>query len=206
MCKGTLSTFLHARRGPGTLVPWAARMKIAKLFSSGLAHLHVNENMIHENLTPNNIFLDDGNVRIADYGLSRLMTSDATENMIATAGELGYQAPEVSEIKKASKKSDVYSLGVIILELLTGKYPGKPTKGMGLPQWVASVVKGKQEEEWANEVFDWELMKETQVFQLMSTLNLALRCVDPSPAARPEAIQVMYQLEEIRPGMDMTPF
>ncbi|KAL0714143.1 hypothetical protein Bca4012_021122 [Brassica carinata] len=210
MSKGSLSTFLHARGPPETLVPWATRMNIAKGISRGLAHLHDNENMIHENLTPNNVFIDEwSNVRIADYGLSRLMTSVAAANMIETAGALGYQAPEFSEIKNGSTKSDVYSLGVIILELLTGKYPGKPTNGMGLPQWVASVVKMKKEEEWANEVFDLELVRETQtveVLQLMNTLKLALRCVDPSPAARPEAIQVVNQLEEIRPGTDTTPF
>ncbi|KAF3601911.1 hypothetical protein F2Q69_00034793 [Brassica cretica] len=197
MSKGSLSAFLHAR-GPETLIPWQTRMKIAKGISRGLAHLHKNENMIHENLTASNILLDEKtNAHIADYGLSRLMTAAAATNVIATAGTLGYRAPEFSKIKNASTKTDVYSLGIIILELLTGKSPGEPTNGMDLPQWVASIVK----EEWTNEVFDLELMRETQTVgdELLNTLKLALHCVDPSPAARPEAIQVVNQLEEIRP-------
>ncbi|CAN6923422.1 unnamed protein product [Brassica oleracea] len=197
MSKGSLSAFLHAR-GPETLIPWQTRMKIAKGISRGLAHLHKNENMIHENLTASNILLDEKtNAHIADYGLSRLMTAAAATNVIATAGTLGYRAPEFSKIKNASTKTDVYSLGIIILELLTGKSPGEPTSGMDLPQWVASIVK----EEWTNEVFDLELMRETQTVgdELLNTLKLALHCVDPSPAARPEAIQVVNQLEEIRP-------
>ncbi|KAL0727922.1 hypothetical protein Bca4012_024015 [Brassica carinata] len=202
MSKGSLSAFLHAR-GPETLIPWQTRMKIAKGISRGLAHLHKNENTIHENLTASNILLDEKtNAHIADYGLSRLMTAAAATNVIATAGTLGYRAPEFSKIKNASTKTDVYSLGIIILELLTGKSPGEPTNGMDLPQWVASIVK----EEWTNEVFDLELMRETQTVgdELLNTLKLALHCVDPSPAARPEAIQVVNQLEEIRPEMETT--
>jgi len=196
-------------RGPETLIPWETRMKIAKGISRGLAHLHSNENMIHENLTASNILLDEQtNAHIADYGLSRLMTAAAATNVIATAGTLGYRAPEFSKIKNASAKTDVYSLGIIILELLTGKSPGEPTNGMDLPQWVASIVK----EEWTNEVFDLELMRETQSVgdELLNTLKLALHCVDPSPAARPEANQVVEQLEEIRPETEVetetTPF
>ncbi|ESQ45339.1 hypothetical protein EUTSA_v10010123mg [Eutrema salsugineum] len=206
MSKGSLSAFLHAR-GPETLIPWETRMKIAKGIARGLAHLHSNENTIHENLTASNILLDEQtNAQIADYGLSRLMTAAAATNVIATAGTLGYRAPEFSKIKNASTKTDVYSLGIIILELLTGKSPGEPTNGMDLPQWVASIVK----EEWTNEVFDLELMRETQTVgdELLNTLKLALHCVDPSPAARPEAIQVVNQLDEIRPepeSAEMTP-
>ncbi|RID79330.1 hypothetical protein BRARA_A02076 [Brassica rapa] len=202
MSKGSLSAFLHAR-GPETLIPWQTRMKIAKGISRGLAHLHKKENMIHENLTASNILLDEKtNAHIADYGLSRLMTAAAATNVVATAGTLGYRAPEFSKIKNASTKTDVYSLGIIILELLTGKSPGEPTSGMDLPQWVASIVK----EEWTNEVFDLELMRETQTVgdELLNTLKLALHCVDPSPAARPEAIQVVNQLEEIRPETETT--
>ncbi|KAL9294677.1 putative inactive leucine-rich repeat receptor-like protein kinase IMK2 [Arabidopsis thaliana] len=72
---------------------------------------------------------------------------------------------------------------------------------MDLPQWVASIVK----EEWTNEVFDLELMRETQSVgdELLNTLKLALHCVDPSPAARPEANQVVEQLEEIRPETEV---
>lgn len=124
----------------------------------GLSYLHNNVNIIHGNLTSSNVLLDDNyHARIADYGLSKLMTTAANSNVIATAGALGYRAPELSKLKKASTKTDVYSLGVIILELLTGKSPGDAANGVYLPQWVASIVN----EEWTNEVFDLELMRDT---------------------------------------------
>ncbi|KAJ6806446.1 putative leucine-rich repeat receptor-like protein kinase IMK3 [Iris pallida] len=200
MPKGSLAAFLHAR-GPDTPIDWPTRMNIAMGTARGLHYLHNDMNMIHGNLTSANVLLDDTtNARISDYGLSRLMTAAANSNVIATAGALGYRAPELSKLKKASTKTDVYSLGVIVLELLTGKSPGESMSGVDLPQWVASIVK----EEWTNEVFDLELMRDaagTTGDELLNTLKLALHCVDPSPAARPEVQQVLLQLEEIKPEL-----
>ncbi|KAL1559297.1 putative leucine-rich repeat receptor-like protein kinase imk3 [Salvia divinorum] len=201
MPKGSLATFLHAR-APDTPIDWARRMKIAKGMTRGLLYLHTNVNINHGNLTSSNVLLDEhANAKIADYGLSRLMTAAANANVIATAGALGYRAPELSKLKRASTKSDVYSLGVIVLELLTGKSPGAG-EGVDLPQWVASIVK----EEWTNEVFDLELMRDASVIgdELLNTLKLALHCVDPTPSARPEAHQILQQLEEIRPETGTT--
>ncbi|PWA48770.1 Leucine-rich repeat-containing protein [Artemisia annua] len=197
MPNGSLASFLHAR-GPNTPVNWPTRMRITKGMTRGLLNLHTHQNIIHGNLTSNNVLLDDDlNPKIADFGLSRLMTAAANSNVISTAGALGYRAPELSKLKKANTKTDIYSLGVIMLELLTGKSPGEAEDGVDLPQWVASIVK----EEWTNEVFDLELMKDVSLIgdELLNTLKLALHCVDPSPSARPEAQLVLQQLEEIRP-------
>ncbi|KAL0316433.1 UNVERIFIED_CONTAM: putative inactive leucine-rich repeat receptor-like protein kinase IMK2 [Sesamum radiatum] len=195
MPNGSLASFLHAR-GPESIIPWPTRMTIAIGITRGLCYLHNEENIVHGNLTSSNILLDEhNNPKIADVGLSRLMTSTASTNVIATAGTMGYRAPEFSKLKNASTKTDVFSLGVIILELLTGKSPSEATDGLDLPQWVASIVK----EEWTNEVFDVELMRDASNIgdELLNTLKLALHCVDPSPAARPEAQQVAQKLEEI---------
>lgn len=193
-----------AARGPDTPIDWRTRMKIAQGTARGLLYLHTQVNIIHGNLTSSNVLLDDHtNAKIADYGLSRLMTPAANSNVIATAGALGYRAPELSKLKKANTKTDVYSLGVIILELLTGKSPGEAMNGEDLPQWVASIVK----EEWTNEVFDLELMRDASTIgdELLNTLKLALHCVDPSPSARPDVQQVLQQLDEIRPEIATSP-
>lgn len=190
----------NAARGPEIVIEWPTRMKIVIGVTRGLSYLHSQENIVHGNLTSSNILLDEQTeAHITDFGLSRLMTTSANTNIIATAGSLGYNAPELSKTKKPSTKTDVYSLGVIMLELLTGKPPGEPTNGMDLPQWVASIVK----EEWTNEVFDLELMRDAPAIgdELLNTLKLALHCVDPSPSARPEVHQVLQQLEEIKPDL-----
>ncbi|KAE9591959.1 hypothetical protein Lal_00038353 [Lupinus albus] len=199
MPKGSLASFLHAR-GPETVIEWPTRLKIAIGVTQGLCHLHKEENIVHGNLTSSNILLDEQtNAHITDFGLSRLMTTSASSNIIATAGNVGYNPPELSKTKKPNQNTDVYSLGVIILELLTGKPPGEASNGMELPQWVASIVK----EEWTNEVFDLELMRDAPAItdELLNTLKLALHCVDPSPSTRPEVHQVLHQLQMINPHL-----
>ncbi|KAJ4904659.1 meristematic receptor-like kinase [Raphanus sativus] len=197
MSRGNLATFLHAR-GPDVHINWPTRMSLIKGMARGLFYLHTHANLIHGNLTSSNVLLDENNnAKISDYGLSRLMITAAGSSVIATASALGYRAPELSKLKKANTKTDVYSLGVIILELLTGKSPSEALNGVDLPQWVATAVK----EESTNEVFDVELLNDVNTMgdELLNTLKLALHCVDPTPSTRPEAQQVMTQLGEIRP-------
>ncbi|XP_033146513.1 probable leucine-rich repeat receptor-like protein kinase IMK3 [Brassica rapa] len=197
MSRGNLATFLHAR-GPDVHINWPTRMSLIKGMARGLFYLHTHANLIHGNLTSSNVLLDENNnAKISDYGLSRLMITAAGSSVIATASALGYRAPELSKLKKANTKTDVYSLGVIILELLTGKSPSEALNGVDLPQWVATAVK----EESTNEVFDVELLSDVNTMgdELLNTLKLALHCVDPTPSTRPEAQQVMTQLGEIRP-------
>ncbi|PHT37711.1 putative leucine-rich repeat receptor-like protein kinase IMK3 [Capsicum baccatum] len=92
------------------------------------------ENIIHGKVTSSNILLDEqNNPKIADVGVSELMTTIGNTNVIITAGTLGYHAPELPKIKNSSTKTDVYSLGVIILELLTRKSPSEATDGLDLP-------------------------------------------------------------------------
>ncbi|CAL0303303.1 unnamed protein product [Lupinus luteus] len=77
----------------------------------GLSYLHSHENIVHGNLTSSNVLLDENtNAKIADFSLSPLMTTAVNSKVIATAGALGYRAPELLKLKKANTKTDVYSL------------------------------------------------------------------------------------------------
>ncbi|AQK48257.1 Vesicle-associated protein 1-1 [Zea mays] len=99
---------------------WHARYKIIKGICEGLHHLHMEKNIIHMDLKPANILVHDQMVpKIADFGLSRLAEVSRTmsnERLLS----LGYCAPEYQYHGKMSLKSDIYSLGVIMLELVTG--------------------------------------------------------------------------------------
>lgn len=191
----------RAARGPETAVAWPTRMNIAIGIARGLCYLHSEVKHVHGNLTASNVLLDEKTeAKIADVGLWRLMTS---AEVVGTAGSMGYRAPELSKLKNAGERTDVFSLGVVVLELLTGKSPSEAKDGLDLPQWVASIVK----EEWTNEVFDVELIRDASssslADQLLNTLKLALHCVDPSPAARPAAVEVLRKLEEIKAEADV---
>ncbi|TVU26824.1 hypothetical protein EJB05_29389, partial [Eragrostis curvula] len=165
----------------------------------GLAYLHDEMSIIHGNLTASNVLLDEQcNPKIAEFGLFRLMTDAANSIFLAAAGKLGYLAPELSKVEVANAKTDVYSLGVIILELMTGKPPRDNILGMDLAQWVVSTV----DEEGTSNVFARVLRWYAEEEQLKNTLKLALQCVDPSPSMRPEAREVLWQLEQICPGSD----
>ncbi|EPS64594.1 hypothetical protein M569_10184 [Genlisea aurea] len=204
---GSLASFLHGK-GPENAIPWTVRLNIAIGIARGLSHLHIEQNTLHGNLNSSSILLDERNSpKIADFGLSRLMsTSSTTGDAVATAGTVGYRAPELSKPKNsasaATTKTDVFSLGVIMLELLTGKSPGEEeaNNGVDLPLWVASV----KEEEWSGEVFDAGLKSEADLgdHRFHNTLKLAMTCVDPSPAARPEAGEVARKLHQTWHGGD----
>ncbi|XP_020277039.1 LOW QUALITY PROTEIN: probably inactive leucine-rich repeat receptor-like protein kinase IMK2 [Asparagus officinalis] len=201
MSKGSLAAFLHAR-GPDAPINWATRMSIIHGTTRGLHHPNLkptSSTQTHASRQhpPGPPTAAPTGSPLAAYS-PPLMTAAAQLQVVRHAAPSRYRAPSSSKLKKANTKTDVYSLGVIFLELLTGKSPGETTNGADLPQWVASIVK----EEWTNEVFDLELMREVEGNvgdELLNTLKLALHCVDPSPAARPEVGDVLQQLQEIKP-------
>ncbi|XXG56017.1 hypothetical protein AAC387_Pa03g3549 [Persea americana] len=191
---GSLSAILHGSRGSGrTLLSWEQRVKIALCTARGLAHLHHSAAVVHGNIKSSNILLRPNlDACISDYGLHPLFAPSAPPSRVA-----GYRAPEVLETRKPTSKSDVYSYGVLLLELLTGKPPNQALvgdDGLDLPRWVQSVVR----EEWTAEVFDAELVKygssEEEMVQL---LQVAMACVSTVPDQRPPIEQVVSEIEEL---------
>lgn len=116
----------------------------------------------------------------------------------AVSRTIGYHSPETIETKKVTQKSDVYSLGVLLLELLTGKVPLQYSvygDAVDLPRWVRSVVK----EEWTAEVFDVELLRfQSSEEEMVQMLQIALACVSKVPDTRPNMDEVVKMIEDIR--------
>lgn len=172
----------------------------------GLANIHEEytaPKIPHGNVKSSNVLLDKNGVAlISDFGLSLLLNP---VHAIARLG--GYRAPEQAEVKRLSQKADVYSFGVLLLEVLTGRAPSQypsPTRPRGvdeeeqtldLPKWVRSVVK----EEWTAEVFDQELLRYKNIEEeLVSMLHVGLACVVPQPEKRPTMAEVAKMIEDIR--------
>lgn len=129
---------------------------------------------------------------MSDFGLAQLVGPSSTPTRVN-----GYRAPEVTEPRKISQKADVYSFGVLLLELLTGKVPTHTLlneEGVDLPRWVQSIVK----DDWASEVFDLELLRyqhaEEEMVQL---LQLAVDCAAQYPDSRPSMVEVTSRIEEL---------
>ncbi|XP_031104014.1 leucine-rich repeat receptor-like protein kinase PXC1 [Ipomoea triloba] len=205
---GSLHSLLHANRGPGRIpLDWTTRIGLVLGAARGLAHIHeeYEESRIpHGNLKSSNVLLDKNGVAcISDFGLSLLLNP---VHAIARLG--GYKAPEQAEIKRLSQKADVYSFGVLLLEVLTGRAPSQypsPTRprvaaeeeelAVDLPKWVRSVVR----DEWTAEVFDQELLRYKNIEEeLVSMLHIALACVVQQPEKRPAMAEVAKLIEEIR--------
>ncbi|XP_024516664.1 probable leucine-rich repeat receptor-like protein kinase At1g68400 [Selaginella moellendorffii] len=194
MPNGSLHSLLHGNRGPGRVpVDWTTRINIALGAARGLAYIHQesgSHKIPHGNIKSSNVFLDrNGVARIGDFGLALLMNSAACSRLV------GYRAPEHCETRRISQKGDVYSFGVLLLEILTGKAPVQRDGVHDLPRWVQSVVR----EEWTAEVFDLELMRYRDIEEeMVALLQTAMACVAHSPDARPKMSQVVRMIEEIR--------
>ncbi|PKI40938.1 hypothetical protein CRG98_038675, partial [Punica granatum] len=110
------------------LLDWTKRYKIIKGIARGLLYLHVDSQLrlIHCDLKPANILLDEKmNPKIADFGTARLFPSDqSSERTINIAGTFGYMPPEYVQHGEISLKTDVYSFGVMVLEIISGQKNG----------------------------------------------------------------------------------
>jgi len=136
--KGSLFHFLHRTR-PKPNLSLEQQLKLCIGTARGLLYLHVhNPPIIHRDLKPANLLLDDDmNVKLADFGLSRDTTMSAT--MTGCIGTPHYMAPEVIHEDRYTEKADIYSLGIILWEILTGEIP---YRGWNTIQIAMKVVQG----------------------------------------------------------------
>ncbi|XP_057462958.1 probable inactive receptor kinase At4g23740 [Actinidia eriantha] len=198
--QGSVAAMLHGkRREEITPLDWKTRLRIAIGAARGIARIHAENTgkLVHGNVKSSNIFLSSrGYGCVSDHGLSAIMGPLAPP--IARAS--GYRAPEVTDTRKASQPSDVYSYGVLLLELLTGKSPVHTTASdeiMHLVRWVHSVVR----EEWTAEVFDVELLRYPNIEEeMVEMLQIALACVVRMPEQRPKMPDVVRMIESVWQG------
>ncbi|KAJ6720240.1 PROTEIN KINASE SUPERFAMILY PROTEIN [Salix viminalis] len=125
------------------VLPWATRVKIAQDAAQGLAYLHegMDFQIIFRDFKSSNILLDDQwNAKLSDFGLARLGPSDGLSHVsTAVVGTIGYAAPEYIQTGRLTSKSDVWSFGVFLYELITGRRPldrNRPKNEQKLLEWV----------------------------------------------------------------------
>ncbi|KAK8546575.1 hypothetical protein V6N13_067782 [Hibiscus sabdariffa] len=195
MPMGSLSALLHGNRGAGrTPLNWDTRWGIALGAAKGIAYLHSKgPGISHGNIKSSNILLAASyEARVSDFGLAQLASPSSAPTRVD-----GYRAPEVTDACKVSQKADVYSFGILVLELLTGKAPTHAVlneEGVDLPRWVQSVVR----EEWTAEVFDLELLRDPSVEEdMVQLLQLAVDCTAQYPDKRPSMADVTSQIEQL---------
>ncbi|RVW22666.1 Proline-rich receptor-like protein kinase PERK4 [Vitis vinifera] len=125
----TLEHHLHVAGSGRPIMDWPSRMRIALGSAKGLAYLHedCHPKIIHRDIKTANILLDyNFEAMVADFGLAKLSTDNCTHVSTRVMGTFGYLAPEYASSGKLTEKSDVFSYGVMLLELLTGRRPARP--------------------------------------------------------------------------------
>ncbi|CAL5364935.1 unnamed protein product [Camellia sinensis] len=202
MPNGNLGEALHGENATKMLVDWVSRYNIAVGVANGLAYLHhdCNPPVIHRDVKSNNILLDaDFEAKIADFGLARTMIQK-NETVSMVAGSYGYIAPEYGYTLKVDEKSDIYSFGVVLLELVTGKKPLDPEFGefTDIVEWVRSKIRNKMASE---EPLDSNIAGQCKHVQeeMLLVLRIALTCTAKNPKDRPTMRDVITMLGEAKP-------
>ncbi|KAI3460647.1 hypothetical protein Pfo_017310 [Paulownia fortunei] len=195
--KGTLSDVLHRRMG--NTLDWASRYSIAIGVSQGLAFLHECNSgpVLLLDLSSKTILLKSLNEpQIGDIELCKVIDpSKSTGSLSTVAGSVGYVPPEYAYTMRVTAAGNVYSFGVVLLELLTGK--PAVSGGTELAKWVLSNT--AQKNKW-DQILDLSVSKTSLAVrsQMLAVLKVALACVSISPDTRPKMKSVLRMLLNAR--------
>ncbi|OWM85953.1 receptor-like protein kinase BRI1-like 3 [Punica granatum] len=205
---GSLESVLHDQDKGGLclgskLLDWPVRKKIAIGAARGLAFLHHSciPHIIHRDMKSSNVLLDENfEARVSDFGMARLVNALDTHLSVSTlAGTPGYVPPEYYQSFRCTSKGDVYSYGVVLLELLSGKRPIDSSQ-FGEDNNLVSWAKQLHRERRVNEILDPELLTDSKSCdaELYHYLRIAFECLEDRPYRRPTMIQVMTMFKELQ--------
>ncbi|XP_019163820.1 PREDICTED: cysteine-rich receptor-like protein kinase 2 isoform X2 [Ipomoea nil] len=192
----------------GKILSWNTRFNIITGIAEGLIYLHGNsrKRIIHRDIKASNILLDSRlHAKIADFGLARSFQADKSHISTAIAGTLGYMAPEYVARGQLTEKADVYSFGVLLLEIVAGRQNNKCTT----PEYSANLVNivwMHFQEGAVEELFDPNLMLQNCGSSVRSeasrAVHVGLLCTQEIPSRRPymsKALEMLMKKEEHLP-------
>ncbi|KAG6641584.1 cysteine-rich receptor-like protein kinase 25 isoform X2 [Carya illinoinensis] len=192
----SLDYFLYDPERQGQL-DWSRRYKIIVGIARGILYLHEDSQLriIHRDLKASNILLDgDMNPKISDFGMAKIFGVDQTQGKTRRiAGTFGYMSPEYAMHGKFSVKSDMYSFGVLILEILSGKKISSFSQSDGAGHLLSYAWK-----HWRDgtplALLDPSLGDSYSINEVIRCLHCGLLCVQDDPADRPTIASVVLML------------
>jgi serine/threonine protein kinase len=207
MPNGNLGTLLQeaSSHQEGHVLNWPMRHLIALGIARGLAFLH-SVSIVHGDVKPQNVLFDaDFEAHLSEFGLDRLTIATPAEASSSSTpiGSLGYVSPEAALTGQPTREADVYSFGIVLLEILTGRKPVMFTQDEDIVKWVKSQLqKGQISEllepgllELDPESSEWE--------EFLLGVKVALLCTAPDPLDRPSMADIVFMLEGCRVGPEI---
>lgn len=194
---GNLEQWIHGDVGSYSPLTWEIRMNIILGTAKGLTYLHegLEPKVIHRDIKSSNILLDKHwNPKVSDFGLAKLLGSELSYITTRVMGTFGYVAPEYASTGMLNERSDVYSFGILIMEIISGRNPvdySRPPEEVNLVEWLKKMVANRN----AEGVLDPKLPEKPSSRALKRALLVALRCVDPNAQKRPKMGHVIHMLE-----------
>ncbi|KAJ0243421.1 Inactive leucine-rich repeat receptor-like protein kinase CORYNE [Hirschfeldia incana] len=195
MPNGSLEDVMNKVRAGEVELGWEIRLRVAVGIVKGLQYLHFTceQQILHYNLKPTNVMLDsEFEPRLADCGLAKIIPT-------SHAGVSCYSAPESSQTNRYTDKSDVFSFGMILGVLLTGRDPTHPfsiegSSGGSLGQW----LKHLQQSGEVREALDKSILgEEVEEDEMLMALRITIICLSDFPADRPSSDELVHMLTQL---------
>ncbi|KAL0824134.1 hypothetical protein Bca101_047811 [Brassica carinata] len=180
-------------KGGRSIINWSVRLRTALETALGLEYLHVGctPPMVHRDVKTANILLDENfKAKLADFGISRSFGGRESQEFTEVAGTHGYIDPEYYRTNRLAEKSDVYSYGVVLLEMITNK--PVISEEYHVAEWVGTKLNQCD----ITEIMDPKLCGDYDSNSAWRALELAVSCTDTSSSKRPIMSQVINELKE----------
>ncbi|KFK27954.1 hypothetical protein AALP_AA8G452900 [Arabis alpina] len=200
MENGSLWDLLH---GPLKKVKldWETRLKIAVGAAQGLAYLHhdCTPRIIHRDIKSSNILLDENfEAHLSDFGIAKSIPASKTHASTYVLGTIGYIDPEYARTSRLNEKSDIYSFGIVLLEILTGK------KAVDNEANLHQLIMSKTDDNTVMEAVDPEVTVTCMdLGHIKKTFKLALLCTKRNPLERPTMLEVSRVLLSLVPSLQV---
>ncbi|KAJ3683152.1 hypothetical protein LUZ60_013379 [Juncus effusus] len=197
VANGALDKWLHYVPRGGRVLDWSMRMRVATTLAQGIAYLHdkVKPQVVHRDIRASNVLLDeDFGAHLMGVGLSKFVPWDAMHQRTVAASKLGYLAPEFMYRNELTTKTDVYSFGVLLLEIITGRRPAQAGHSwQTIFEWATPLVQANR----YVELVDPTVVDLPEAGVVQKVVDLVYACTQHVPSVRPRMSHVVHQLQHV---------